>query len=69
LREQSAGAKAVLQNQDVIKMAQAGFDDATIIAKISSSECQFDTSTDGLIHLKQSGVSTAVIRVIVNAGK
>ena len=72
LREQSAPAApsaSVLQNQDVIKMVKAGFDDALIIAKISSSKCQFDTSTDALIQLKQSGVSAAVIKAMVEAAK
>jgi hypothetical protein len=72
LRESSAGTApgaALLQNEDVIKMAKAGFDDATIIAKISSSKCQFDTSTDALIRLKQSGVSAAVIKTMLNGGK
>jgi hypothetical protein len=58
----------MLQNEDVIKMAKAGFDDAIIIAKISSSKCQFDTSTDALIRLKQSGVSAAVLKAMLGAG-
>jgi hypothetical protein len=72
LREQivpSAAAATVLQNQDVIKMVKAGLDDALIIAKIGSSKCQFDTSTDALIQLKQSGVSAAVLKAIMGAGK
>jgi hypothetical protein len=50
-------------------MVKAGLDDALIIAKIGSSKCQFDTSTDALIQLKQSGVSGAVLKVVVAAGK
>jgi hypothetical protein len=72
LREQSAGTApggATLQNDDVVKMAKAGFDDAIILAKISSSKCQFDTSTDALIRLRQSGVSAVVIRAIVTSGR
>ena len=73
LREkQSVGAAPdgpALKNEDIIKMAKAGFDDAIIIAKIGSSKCQFDTSTDALIQLKQSGVSAAVLKTIVGAGK
>jgi hypothetical protein len=72
LQEQSAGTAlggAMLQNEDVIKMAKAGFDDAIIIAKISSSKCQFDTSTDALILLKKSGVSAAVLKAMLGAGK
>jgi hypothetical protein len=70
LREQNAPGAAdanVLHNQDVIKMVKAGLDDTLIIAKISSSKCQFDTSTDALIQLKQSGVSAAVLKAIVSA--
>ena len=69
-REQNApGAPdaSVLQNKDVIKMVKAGLDDTLIIAKISSSKCQFNTSTDSLIELKQSGVSAAVLKAIVSA--
>ena len=65
----SAAGDAALQNQDVIKLVKAGLDDALIIAKISSSKCQFDTSTDALILLKQSGVSAAVLKAIMGAGK
>ena len=46
-------------------MVQAGFDDATILAKIGSSKCHFDTSTDALIHLKQSGTSAGVLKAMV----
>jgi hypothetical protein len=72
LRVPSAGAPpgaGVLQNEDVIKMAKAGFDDGIIITKISGSKCQFDTSTDALIQLKQNGVSAAVIKAMMGAGK
>ena len=71
LREQFTGAASggtTLQNEDIIKMAKAGFDDAIIIAKITSSKCQFDKSTDALIHLKQSGVSAAVLKAMLGAG-
>ncbi len=62
-------AAGMLRNEDIIKMAKAGFDDGIIIAKISSSKCQFDTSTDALIALRQSGVSGAVIKAMLGAGK
>ena len=58
-----------LRNEDIIKLAKVGIDDATIIAKIESSKCQFDTSTDALIQLKQSGVSAAILKAMVGAGK
>jgi hypothetical protein len=64
---QASGA-AALQNDDVIKMVKAGLDDAIVIAKIGSSRCQFDTSTDALIRLKQSGVGAAVLKALIAAG-
>jgi hypothetical protein len=70
LREQSAGtspAGPMLKNEDIVKMAKAGLDDALIIAKIGSSKCQFDTSTDALIQLKESGVTAAVLKAMVGA--
>ena len=60
----SAGA---LNNQDVVKMAKAGFDDEMILAKIKNSQCQFDTSTDALIQLKHDGVTSSVIKAMVAA--
>jgi len=50
-------------------MVKAGLDEAIILAKISGSKCQFDTSTDALIQLKGSGVSAAVLKAMVGAGK
>ncbi|MGA2435007.1 MAG: hypothetical protein ABSG25_06940 [Bryobacteraceae bacterium] len=68
LQAQSAGiasGAAVLHNDDIVKMAKAGFGDAIIVAKIRGSNCQFDTSTDALIQLKQNGVSAAVITAMI----
>ena len=59
----------VLKNQDVISLVKAGLDDSIIITKIGSSRCLFDTSTDALIRLKQSGVSAAVLKAMMGAGK
>jgi len=42
---------------------------AIVIAKISGSKCEFDTSTDALIQLKESGVSAAVLKAMVGAGR
>jgi hypothetical protein len=72
LRASSAGTApgaAMFQNEDVIKMAKAGLDDAIIIAKIGGSKCQFDTSPDALIRLKQGGVSAAVLKAMLATGK
>jgi hypothetical protein len=53
-----------LQNGDILKMVKAGLDDSIIVAKIKTSKCQFDTTPDTLITLKQSGVSATVMRAM-----
>lgn len=62
-------AESALRNQDIIDLVKAGIDDATVLAKITSSRCQFDTSTTALIGLKKSGVSAPVIKAMVSAGR
>lgn len=58
-------AAQALNNDTVIKMVKAGLSDDVIVATISSSAGSFDTSPNGLIALKQAGVSDKVISVIV----
>ena len=57
-----------LTNDDVIKMVRAKLPDAVVVAKIRSSPCKFDTSTDTLIKLKQVGVSDAVLQAMAESG-
>jgi len=49
-------------------MVAAKLPDTVILAKIRSSQCKFDTSTDGLIRLKQDGVSDGVIQAMAESG-
>ena len=48
---------APMTNDDVVKMVQGGLGEATVIQAINSAEPRFDTSTDGLLRLKQGGVN------------
>jgi len=64
-----ASSESALRNEDIIKLTKAGIDDATIVAKVATSKCQFDTSPDALIGLRQSGVSSAVLRAMVMAAR
>lgn len=56
-----------LTNDDIIKLAKEKLPDSVILAKIKSSACDFDTSTDGLIKLKRAGISDAVLQAMVDA--
>jgi len=59
---------AGLTNADIIKMVRAKLSDGTIVSKIKSSPCKYDTGTDELISLKQQGVTDAVIEAMTNCG-
>lgn len=56
----------VLDNKSVIDLHSIGMDESVIINKIKSSECDFDVSTDGLVALKEAGVSESVINKILD---
>jgi hypothetical protein len=51
-----------------MKMVQAKLADAVIVAKVKSSTCKFDTSTDALILLKGAGVSDTVLEAMAGCG-
>ncbi len=57
-----------MTNDEVIKMAGAGLGDAVILDKIKASQCNFNTSTDAIIKLKQAGVSDTVLEAMIAAG-
>ncbi len=63
-----ASSSAPLTNADVEKMVSAKLGDGVIIAKIKSSTCKFDTSTDELIKLKGEGVSDQVVQAMTECG-
>jgi hypothetical protein len=61
----AAVAAETLTNADVIKMVKAGLGADLVIGKIQETEAvRFDLTTDGLIALKQAGVTDDVIRAM-----
>lgn len=60
-----AALGAPMNNDDVIKMVKGGLGEATVIQAIDNAEAGFDTSPDGLVKLKQGGVSDKVIQRIL----
>lgn len=66
----SAAIAAAMNNADVIKMVKAELDDDTIILAINAAkDPKFDTSADGLVELKNKGVSQTVIQAVVKTAK
>src|ERR1700683_2222921 len=58
-------AQQTLDNDAVIKLAQAGLSDELLITTINASPGNYDISTDGLIALKAGKISDKVVAAIV----
>ena len=56
-----------LNNHSIVDLHASGLDDETIIAKIQTTEADFDRSTAALIALKKQGVSSRVITAIIGS--
>jgi len=66
----TAKAGPPLTNDDVIKMAKAGVDEASIVTTIREAHSvQFDLSPDGLIHLAQNGVKGNIVTAMRERNK
>jgi hypothetical protein len=60
-----AQAQKPFTNVDVEKMVKAGFDEDTILKAIEANKPGFDTSVEGLVELKDAGVSSKIINAIL----
>jgi hypothetical protein len=61
-----AAAQAAFSNMDVVKLVKLELGDDVVIGKIKqASEVAFDLTTDGLVQLKQAGVSSRVISAML----
>jgi hypothetical protein len=60
-------AQKPLTNADIVEMVKAGFDEETIIKAIEANKPGYDTSVQGLLALKNAGVSSKVIKAILAA--
>ncbi len=57
----------LLTNAEVVKMVKAGLQDSTILSVIAASDSDFDVSVDGLLALKEAGVSAPVMDAMLAA--
>jgi hypothetical protein len=51
-----------LTNENIVTLAKAGFDELFILQLVRTSRTNFDISVEGLVGLKQAGVSEELIR-------
>lgn len=56
-----------LNNETVISLVELGLGDEAIVAKIKSSESDYNTDIDDLLKLKNQGVSSTVIAAMIDA--
>ena len=63
----SAQKNALLTNAEIVKMVKAGLQDSTILSMIAASDSDFDVSVDGLLALKEAGVSARVMDAMLAA--
>ena len=56
---------APMTNDDVIKLVRSGLGEETVLQAIQRAESGFDTSTDGLVRLKQGGASDRIIQQVM----
>jgi hypothetical protein len=61
--------KRVLSNADILLMTKNQLDDDTLIKLIQVSDTDFDTSGEALIDLKNQGVSSEVLRAMLQAAQ
>ncbi|NNJ89530.1 MAG: hypothetical protein HKP53_09015 [Eudoraea sp.] len=58
-------AQETITNESVIQMVELGFDDFMIIDKINNSDVKFDASISALGEMKDAGVSSEVLSLIM----
>ena len=56
-----------ITNADVAKMVKAGLSESIVVATIQANPGNYDTSTDGVIKLKKSGVTDSEIKAMLAA--
>jgi len=61
-----AALAAPMTNDDVVKLVRSGLGEDTIVQAINAGQPGFDTSADGLVKLKQFGVSDRLIQLMIS---
>lgn len=54
-----------LTNEDIVRLAEAGFGNSVILAKIEGTTANFDVTIDALVALKERGVGEDVVAAMI----
>ncbi|MDB4496231.1 hypothetical protein N9254_02060 [Flavobacteriaceae bacterium] len=62
-------SQEILTNKSVIELVELGFEESVIIAKIESSETNFDTTIEKLRELKSKGATPNILKAMMSPSK
>jgi len=62
-------AQETITNESVVQMVELGFDDYMIIDKINTSDVKFDASISALSEMKNAGVFSEILSLIMEKSK
>jgi len=69
LQQTKKQAEEILTNDSVIQLLKAGLDEDLVIAKIRKSKHDFDLSVQGMVALKQNGISDRLMHFMMDPTK
>jgi hypothetical protein len=55
----------ILDNEGLVMLARAGYNERFLAELLDARECRFDTSVEGLVYLAKQGVSERLVRAIL----
>jgi hypothetical protein len=62
---QGAGGDRMLNNEGLVVLARAGYNERFLAELIQSQPNRFDTSVEGLVYLAKQGISERIVRMVI----
>ncbi len=59
------GAERNLNNEGLVVLARAGYNERFLVELIQSQPSRFDTSVEGLVYLAKQGISERIVRLVI----
>ena len=60
-----ADSSKMLNNEGLVVLARAGYNERFLVELIQSQPGRFDTSVEGLVYLAQQGISEKIVRLVI----
>ena len=61
----SGGQDRLLNNEGLVVLAHAGYNERFLVELIQSQPGRFDTSVEGLVYLAKQGISEKLVRLVI----